>query len=187
MSILTEALPDYIEVRGKRCQINTDFRVWLEFSEIINKDIRETEKLFKMFNLIFDELPPNLYDGISALMKFYSHTPPKAKREEKAINKNYFDFEYDANLIYSAFLQQYKIDLCQVNMHWWTFKALLGSLSEDTHFMKAVQFRSMDISKIKDKEQKRYYQKMKALYKLPDNRSEQQKEQHINDVMESMF
>ena len=120
-------------------------------------------------------------------MKFYSYTPVKSENKDRAVNKNYFDFEYDANLIYSAFLQQYKIDLCQTNMHWWTFKALLGGLSDDTHFIKVVQYRSMDLSKIKDKEQKRHYQKMKALYKLPDNRSEEQKEQHLNDVMESMF
>lgn len=187
MSILTETLPDFVIVRGKKCPIRSDFKAWLEFSEIINKNISEAEKLFKMFKLVFEELPPNMYDGISAMMKFYSYTPTQKKTNEKSINKNYFDFEYDANLIYSAFLQQYKVDLCHVDMHWWTFKALLGGLSDDTHFIKVVQYRSMDLSKIKDKEQKRYYQKMKALYKLPDNRSEEQKEQHLNDVMESMF
>jgi len=50
-----------------------------------------------------------------------------------------------------------------------------------------VQFRCTDTSKIKDKEQKRYYRKMKALYKLPDNRSEAQKEQQLNDIMAQMF
>ena len=187
MSILTEALPDYIVVRGEKCPIKSDFRVWLEFSEIISKNISETEKLFKMLKLIFDKLPQNLYDGISAIMNFYSYTPVKSENKDKAVNKNYFDFDYDANLIYSAFLQQYKIDLCQTNMHWWTFKALLGGLSDDTHFIKVVQYRSMDLSKIKDKEQRHHYQKMKTLYKLPDNRSKEQKEQHLNDVMEIMF
>ena len=90
-------------------------------------------------------------------------------------------------MIYSAFMQQYKIDLSDTRMHWWKFKALFGGLSEDTHIVKAIQYRTIDLSTIKDKEQKKFYKKMKSAYKLPDNRNEQQKEEYINTVLEGMF
>lgn len=187
MSILTEVLPDYVFVRDKRCPIATDFKVWLKLSELIGRDMPEAEKLVQMLKLVFFELPPNLNDGVMAMMDFYGHVDKSDAKQENTVQKSYFDFEYDADLIYAAFFQQYKIDLCSADMHWWKFKALLGSLSEDTHFIKVVQFRSMDTSKIKDKEQKKFYLSMKARYKLPDKRSEEQKEQQLNAALESLF
>lgn len=187
MSIITATLPDFVTVRGINCKIKTDFKVWLEFSQLLTEDISYTEKLVKMLNFIYPELPPNLIDGINAMMQFYGHSEELVKDAEKKLQKSCFDFEYDADLIYSAFYQQYKIDLAEANMHWWKFKALLSGLSEDTHFIKVVQYRSMDISKIKDKEQKKFYNDMKRRYRLPDKRSEEEKEKHFNDVMESLF
>lgn len=190
MSILTEQAPHSVLVDGIACPIATDFKVWLRFSELIGKDMPEFEKMAQALKLAFgDTLPPKLDGAIKAMMDFYGHTGTQdANTErEKILQKSYFDFEYDAELIYSAFLQQYKIDLCSADMHWWKFKALLTGLSEDTHFIKVVQYRSMDVSKIKDKEQKKFYLSMKKQYKLPDKRSEEQKEKQLNHALEAFF
>ena len=51
-------------------------------------------------------------------------------------------------------------------MHWWKFKALMENLNEDTQFVKIMGYRAIDISKIKDKEEKARYKKLKKIYAL---------------------
>lgn len=187
MSILTQKLPDYLEIQGKKCPIKTDFKTWLVFSELIGNDNDLIKKIPQIFDDIFYELPPNFFDAMSAIMNFYSRESIQLKKTSKAVQKKVFDFEYDADLIYSAFVQQYNIDLCDKDIHWWKFKALFEGLSENTHFMKVVQYRGMDLSKVKDKEQKNFYKRMKILYRLPDNRCEEQKEMDFINSIEKMF
>ena len=45
-----------------------------------------------------------------------------------------------------------------------------------------MSYRAIDLSKIKDKDMKKHYKKMKKLYALPDLRSEEEKE---NDFAEA--
>ena len=37
-----------------------------------------------------------------------------------------FDYEFDAPEIYASFMQLYRIDLLENDLHWWKFRALLG-------------------------------------------------------------
>ena len=187
MSILTQKLPDYLLVRGKKCPIKTDFKTWLVFSELIGNSEELSAKIPQIFGLVFYELPPNLFDALTAMMEFYGKSKKDDNKNADSNAKKLFDFEYDAELIYSAFVQQYKIDLCDEDIHWWKFKALFEGLSEDTHFMKVMQYRGMDLSKIKDKEQKNFYKKMKRLYRLPDNRCEEEKETDFINSFEKLF
>ena len=125
MSILTEGLPDFLIVSGKKCRIRTDFKTWLKFSEIMSEEKDLVEKTTEILTLIFCELPPNLHDAFAAMGEFYAREQKRGKGGEGK-NKAVYDFEYDADLIYAAFLQQYKIDLCDTDMHWWKFKAFLA-------------------------------------------------------------
>lgn len=187
MSILTETLPEQLVICGKECPIRTDFRVWLQFSEEISAPIDSAEKAIKIFSLVFYKLPPNFFDAINAVLEFYAHGERGQNTGGKSSKENVFDFAFDGNRIYAAFMQQYGIDLTRAEMHWWKFKALFDNLSEDTQFMRVVQYRSMNLAQIKDKEQKKFYTKMKSIYKLPDKRSEAQKEIDFNDSMSDIF
>lgn len=190
MSILTEALPDHLVIAGKKCKINTDFKAWLRFSNVISAGVVSAKQIASLFKCIFEELPPDMPEALREIVNFYTHEREQPEDEEEngaAKRQRCVDFEYDADLIYSAFMQQYGIDLCSAEMHWWKFKALLNGLSEDTHFVKVVQFRSMDISKINDRELKRFYMQMKAQYRLPDDRTTGQKENRLNAALTGMF
>ena len=55
-------------------------------------------------------------------------------------------------MIYSAFYQQYHIDLAAAKMHWWQFKVLFSGLNEDTQFIKVIGYRNTDLSEIKNTE-----------------------------------
>ena len=96
-------------------------------------------------------------------------------------NKQIYSYEFDAEYIYSAFMQQYKIDLNKQYLHWWKFKALFSSLSEDVLFSKIMKYRATDLSSIKDKETKKFYKKMKKIYALPDMRTQEEKESDFTD------
>ena len=92
-------------------------------------------------------------------------------------SKQIYSYEFDDELIYSAFRDQYRINLQTIPyLHWWEFKAMFSGLKEDNLIVKIMGYRAMDLSKIKDKEEKKYYKKLKKLYALPDMRTEEQKE-----------
>lgn len=187
MSILTDDLPASLDIEGVKCPIQTDFKTWLKVSKLM-----ETETIInvlpQILRLVFFELPPKLEGAIYAILDFYLGVSSKnVSQGQGSTNKALFNFDYDAELIYAAFMQQYGIDLCESTMHWWKFRALVNGLAEDTHFSKVIQCRGVDLSEIKDKERKAFYRKMKELYKLPDNRSEEIKEKNVNANIESVF
>lgn len=187
MSILTDELPDYIVVGETKHPIKTDFKVWLKFSQLIGNGFSDITKIVEIFKLLFDELPPNMLEALKAVFEFYSHSVKDDKKSKEKEKKKVFDFEYDANLIYAAFFQQYKIDLTTIELHWWKFLNLFQNLSEDTKFMETVKYRSIKLSDIKDKKQKKFYAKMKKLYSLPDNRNQAQKENDLISAFEKLF
>ena len=82
-------------------------------------------------------------------------------------NKQPFDFEEDADLIYAGFMQQYGIDLQESDMHWWKFMILLENLGADTRLSRIMEYRTIDIaSKHLSKEQRKFYQAMQRYYGL---------------------
>lgn len=182
MSIITTDLPTSLEICGKQCPIRTDVKTWLEFSHLVSGELTP-EKIADIFALVFYELPPQFMAAFEAMGTFYSHSEKTdVKKKQTSSQKRVFDFDFDGDLIYAAFLQQYKIDLCLHQLHWWQFKALFNCLSEDTQFVKVMQYRSVNLSEIKDKNQRKFYRRMKQVYRLPDNRSEAQKEADMNEA-----
>ena len=82
-------------------------------------------------------------------------------------NKQPFDFEEDADLIYAGFLQQYGIDLQESDMHWWKFMILLENLGNGTRLSRIMEFRTIDTKqKGLSKEQRRFYEAMQRYYGL---------------------
>lgn len=87
------------------------------------------------------------------------------KHEPKA-----FDNEQDQALIYSAFLQQYGIDLSdpdiRMQLSWSQYNALLDGLGEDTYFRRITSIRTMKIPDDASDEYKDYIKRMKTMYAL---------------------
>ena len=58
-------------------------------------------------------------------------------------NNIILDYEIDADLIYSAFMEQYGIDLIDIEeLHWHKFLALLNGLSGSTKLREVMGYRS---------------------------------------------
>lgn len=62
---------------------------------------------------------------------------------EKSPEEQLLDFEYDAEEIYSSFMQAYQMDLLdqQGKLHWFKFKALLNGLPDETPIKKIMSIR----------------------------------------------
>lgn len=159
--------PDYVTIDGHQYEINAGFRTWISIIETIsdNNYSMKHKLCFLLTNGYKNELPPNIDKAISALMSFMNRQNIKSGRV-KSNSSKLFDFTADEKLIYAAFMQQYGIDLYHSDMHWHEFCALFSALDESCAFMKTVFYRSVDIGKIKDADKKRFYRKMKNLYKL---------------------
>lgn len=191
MSILTEALPETVTIAGKSCPIHTDFRVWIRFAQLAeDNSLSIPSRLVQIIKLIYGYLPPKLDEAVAALLQFYSvgsDAKSRAGASKSGQQKRIFDYEADACYIYAAFLAQYNIDLCTTSLHWWKFKALFSALDENMQFVKILGYRSVELSKIKDKEQRAFYRRMQKNYALPDMRSEEERDAAVTDALQQLF
>lgn len=179
-NILLTPLPTTIEIGGTEYEIDSDFRTAIRFALLMQDSaIADNVKLDIALYMFFGEADIlNVEEAVEQILLFYQcGKTDKKGGSGKAPAKRVYDFEYDADLIFSAFLEQYGIDLQKIAyLHWWKFRALFVGLSENTEFMKIVGYRSVEITGDMSKAQKAHYKKLKALYALPDNRTEEEKE-----------
>lgn len=191
MGILTDRLPDSVQVYGKRIPLETDFRRWILFTELMTDGAADAEvKVRTAVRIVCrggDAIP--LYDGEFALALMKELTrfaalgkvlPPSVDQAERAERENpskqaepVFDFEYDGERIYAAFRAVYGIDLCETELHWWKFMALLRHLPGDCEFMRVVQLRMCDVSRVEDENARRSLRRAKAQVRIRKNRQEE--------------
>lgn len=188
VNILIDELPKKVG----NVDINSDFRISILFELLMqDNELSEEEKVEQALILYYPNLEEitNYKEAIENIIWFYKCGKEEVKEnvDEESNMKNrqkqIYSYEFDAEYIYSAFMEQYNIDLNNISyLHWWKFKALFNSLNENVLFSKIMGYRAMNISKIKDKEMRKHYKKMQKLYALPDMRSEEEKE---NDFAEA--
>lgn len=187
MRLLQGDLPTALTIGEKEYPIFTDFRNWIQIADILfEEDGSFLEKLPQILTLCYQTLPPTLEDAVGAMVDFYGGTDPRREKAGKTMAPSY-SFRQDEDLIYAAFYQQYRIDLVEADLHWWQFRALLAGLSEQTQFSKVVAFRRLDISSVKNPEERRFYRRMKSLHKLTDTRSEVMREEEMSRILSELF
>lgn len=178
-NILLDKLPQYTPARLK---IRTDFRECIKFELLMQDNTIEEEKkvelALKLF--YFDDIN-DIEEALKDIIWFYScgkkeNEIKETKQNKKEIQQIY-SYEFDDNHIYTAFKTQYNIDLNSIKyLHWWKFKSMFEDLREDNKIVEIMGYRSCDLSKIKDKEEKSRIKRMKKIYALPDMRTREQKE-----------
>jgi hypothetical protein len=180
-NILLDNLPQFTQ---NGLKIRTDFRESIKFELLMqDRKISEKDKIMQALKLYYYDLDKirDIKQAIEDILWFY-RCGKEIKQNDNIEDtrnkqKQIYSYEFDDEYIYSAFMEQYKIDLNKIKyLHWWKFKALLNSLNKNTHFVEIMGYRAIDLSKIKDKEEKARYRKLKRLYKLYDMRTEEEKE-----------
>lgn len=184
MRLLDNILPsEYETAEGRVLSFETDFRVWMQLENLmLDKDIPDSAKPAIAKNMIFQT--PVKGDQSAFLLWFYRcGKPPVKVKKSSRKNTRVYSFEHDEELIYSAFMQCYHIDLCEAEMHWWKFKALFDGLSEDTKFHKVMGYRNLETDKNMSPERVKQYKELKAIYRLPRYLSEEQKIAEMKNIL----
>lgn len=173
MSTLTEKFPTALNIDGVDCPINPDFRTVLYCNGLVEKGKELTEdELLSILNRFYKK--SNFYQSehIDKMFWFFScGREPDIKHFPRKIaginDKQPFDFEKDADLIYAGFMQQYGVDLQESDMHWWKFMILLENLGANTRLSKVMEYRTLDTSnKFLSKDERAFYKAMQRYYGL---------------------
>lgn len=196
-NLLIDNLPKTVTIGGAEFEINSDFRTSLLFEMLMDDNtVPDEDKGLQALRLYFPVIPRNqelVKEAIEQILWFYRcgkepNDYMRRKQEKQAEtgqrqNKIY-DVNYDDDYIYAAFIQQYGINLNYVEyMHWWEFRALFKSLTNETEFVKIMEYRGMEISKDLTQEQKSFYKKMKAIYALPQPKEETERMRAIEAAL----
>lgn len=184
MNMIVNRLSDMLESRVGKIEFNTDFRISILFELLMQDDtVSEQNKMMQAIRLYYPRLEQitDSNKAIEDVIWFYRCGKELANSNKKEKNakqgKQIYSYEFDDDYIFSSFMQQYKIDLQDIKyLHWWKFKAMFDGLNENTKMAEIMGYRAMDISKIKDKEEKKRYKNLQEIYALPDMRTAEQKE-----------
>ncbi|MBQ7922284.1 MAG: hypothetical protein IJ325_06875 [Clostridia bacterium] len=174
-SVLTHPLPYSVTVDGVCVPIRTDYQTGILFGELAKDDTLDNLSRMKLGLWLYcgDDLPAvDPHRLFAAILAFYrGDAADSAGTEQPTVSKNLpaggvFDFVWDGDQIYGAFLQVYRIDLTECTLHWWKFLALLTALPPDCAFMRTAALRCMDLSEVKDEELRRKLRRAKAMVRI---------------------
>lgn len=147
-------LPTSLEVGGVLYEVETDFRVWLEFGRSIEDDGVALYSIFKSDR-------PGGTEWARAALEFYESKNATPHGGEGSGERT-FDLILDGDYIVGAFRQVYGIDLTTARLHWHVFLALFRSLPEGCKMSDIMGYRSFKASDLKRKPEQQYAQLRKA-------------------------
>lgn len=180
-------LPESLVIGGKEYKIDTSWKTWANIAQAAQTDKSNAGKAAQMLLLCFGtNMPLSLGEAYKKMLWFYRRGK-EPEREGEADARKVFDIIYDFPLVAAAFMSHYGIDLRESNMHWWQFWELFEGLGEDEKIIKVIGWRAARTGAIKNKEEKKYIRKMKALYALPDTRSEKEKDEAMMRTLEGVI
>lgn len=181
MNILVDDIETIVRERIK-IDFLIDFRISIMFELLMqDNEIDDNTKIIQAIKLYYPktEQITDYAKALEDIMWFYScgKEEKTSQKEENRKTEQIYSYEFDDQLIYSAFRDQYGIDLQKAKLNWWEFKAMFEGLKSDNKIVEIMGYRAVDLSKIKDKEERKRYKKLKQIYALPDMRTQEQKEQ----------
>jgi len=173
--ILTDALPEYIDVGGNQIKIDTRASTAIDCSARISSgdpDVIKLQYVCKRFGV------PVSIEGFKAAVKFIQG-PGESKKSARPSEK-VMDYIQDADLIISAFQQTYSMQYSEVvSLHWWHFLALFHGLPHDTRIMEVIRIRSMTINPKDSADEKRRKRELKKAVALKDTRTTTQRKDDV--------
>lgn len=195
--IMFNRLPYFVILQGIKYKINVDFRNMISFENIMqDRSVSKYKKIeyalrhfypaffyVENYNKLLQN--PQLYEeACEKLIWFYKcgredYHKVSGSSKKVASKRQIFSYEYDDEYIYSAFYQEYGIDLSCEKIHWWKFKALLKSLKSNVEFVKIQGYRSYE-GKDKNMIELRDY------WELPKPTNEQERQNKIFEMLNNM-
>ena len=185
MNILIDKLPTNPTINGKSYGFNTDFRSSIYFSIIMQDDsLSEEDKLYKALEIYYPIIPFDVEKALDYIYWFYSCGKTETEIDTKQVkegkklfkrnNNRAYDFEVDSDLIFTAFMTQYNINLAREDLHWWEFMALFNGLKEDNEIVKIMNYRTINLNSIEDKKERKLYSDLQKYYSLENKVSKEE-------------
>jgi hypothetical protein len=169
--------------------INYTFKSGILISECLNdnsfKD--EREKVYTALRILFGRGIPPIKTALDGLKWFLSGGMTTKNKDDHKNSKNIFSFVKDRNMIFSAFMMKYNINLNKSNMHFFEFLSLFNDLDK-TAFKRVVDLRTMTPKEIKSysREQRQKIYKLKEEFALEDNNQQQEEKTKFDLLMEKL-
>lgn len=179
MNLFYEDYPTVLKVKNEFIPIITDFREYIKLLDMLNdEEVNGYEKILFLQQYFLKE-PKNMDEAISRLTDFVSmqelndvHTEESVEGEDTKVEepKPLFSFALDYPYILAGFWQDYGVDISEIRyLHWWKFRQLFDGLSEKTEIKQRIMYRSIDLSTIKDKDERKRIEKIQRSIKLPES------------------
>lgn len=166
MNILTEALPDTVEIDGIDYPINTDYRAALRIIMAFEDgELTDYERQVILLSGLYPEVPQNLTGALEKARLFLNGGEVS---EEPITGPRVYSFSQDANFIFAAFKQTHGIDLQKENLHWWQFLALFMDLGQDTTFCQLAGLRKRLKTGKATKEERALAREMGEIVTIPE-------------------
>lgn len=175
MNFLYDDFPNYTVVKGNKYEVVTDFRNYIQLTEILReKALTDEEKWFFIINSFYKNVPNedglDLIEGIIAFATMdidYFEKDREIIIDENNEIKELIDYKQDAGLIISSFLQYYNIDLTTIKyLHHWKFKMLLENIDDKSKIGQVISIRNTSLSDIKDKNERKRIRKLQNIYRI---------------------
>lgn len=174
LHLLYEPLPEHITADGVSYPILTDFRAWLQFSDMLaDKSIPTEEKLLLLPEWLLARPPAitgELVEAMLAFLRADALEPDRmetASEEEAVVRPPCFSWEIDAKYVLGDFRRYYGMDLLHEQLHWWTFRSLFAALPDESQCQKRIAYRSMDPSQIRNAAERERIQRIQRQIALP--------------------
>lgn len=164
MNVILGGLPE--EIDG--IPISADFRNMMQLDILIHDpDYSESERLIIGLQLLYPGLtgdldengapypaPTDIEKAVENLQWFYTRGNENDGKGGKPARA--YDFDQDADIIFSDFSAVHHINLATVDfLHWWEFFALLSALPPNAMMSKIMYWRTADVGKLPKEEKKR--------------------------------
>lgn len=177
MNFFYEDLPRTVHVHGEEIPIITDFREYIRLLDMLKcEELNAMQRLTLLTQYFLYEIEVDK-EAISALTEFVvmdfdswqkGNEEDGVEPDRHGSNKNLYSYEMDYPFILSGFMRDYRIDLESVEyLHWWKFRMLFDGLSEDTEIKQRIMYRGINLSEIKDKEERKRISKIQRSIQLP--------------------
>ncbi len=181
MMYASESFPtSFTSADGTEYPIHSDFREWIRFESLLaNADVPESLKFFIALRLIFaDNVPDDFHAAHEFVSWFYrggKELPANGGSDISLTSRRVYDYEYDSEYIFAAFLEQYRIDLCDISyLHWWKFIALFKGL-HDCKMTDIIGYRGAEITDDMPKSRQAFLMDMQEMFELPVSLTEQRR------------
>ncbi|MEM5012063.1 Gp15 family bacteriophage protein [Niallia taxi] len=187
---LTDRFKDVIEYKGHKLYVNLAFDIVLRAYELMeDKHFNNLDKVLIFFDMFIvnrnsDSSLFKFEDKNKIVKTIFEQLLGFNKKGEESSSKKSYDLSKDAPYIYASFLQDYHIDLFEMQgkLHWDKFLSLLNSLSKDTKLVEVINIREQEVpapTKHNSRERQRILE-LKRIYRL------ESEEEAVNEADKKM-